>query len=407
MYDAIVIGARCGGSPTAMLLARLGYSVLLIDRGGFPSDTISTHYIHQPGVERLARWGLLDRVIASGCPPVRNQTFDVGPFALHGAPPPVDGIADGYAPRRTVLDSILVEAAVAAGAELREHFPVRELVTDGDRVVGIRGLSPAGKAIAEKARIVIGADGLHSLVARSVHAADYEVRPTFSCAYYSYWGGVPVDGAELYPRPQRMIIAAPTNAGQTLVIVYWPQSEFHRVRGAIEGEFMEALDLVPDLSERVRAGERSERFVGRADLDNLFRRPFGPGWALVGDAGYHRDPITAQGITDAFRDAELLAEAIDAGLSGREDLQESLAGYERRRNEAVMPMFDLTCQLASLGPPPPEMLQLFAALREDSEATNRFLGAVAGTVPIPEFFSPESVGRLIGAAQVAGSVMSA
>ena len=169
-YDAIVVGARCGGAPTAMLLARKGYRVLLLDRAGFPSDTLSTHYIHQPGIARLARWGLLDRIVASNCPPVRQLLFDVGPFALAGTPPPADGVAEAYAPRRTVLDQILVDAAVAAGAELRPHFSVQELLTDGDRVTGVRGRAAGGVAVTERAHLVIGADGVRSLVARAVQA---------------------------------------------------------------------------------------------------------------------------------------------------------------------------------------------------------------------------------------------
>src|SRR5262252_74108 len=114
MYDAIIVGARAAGSPTAMLLARKGHRVLLLDRAEFPSDTLSTHYIHQPGVARLARWGLLDQVVAGGCTPVREAIFDPGPFTLTGTPPPADGHADAYAPRRTVLDAILLEAAAKA-----------------------------------------------------------------------------------------------------------------------------------------------------------------------------------------------------------------------------------------------------------------------------------------------------
>src|SRR3954462_5508452 len=159
-YDAIVVGARCARSPTAMLLARKGYRVLLLDKASFPSDTLSVHYIHQPGVASLARWGLLDRVIASNCPSVRRQRIDFGPFALVGEAPPVDGIAEGYAPRRTVLDQILVEAAAAAGAEVREHFSVQEILVDGERVTGIRGRDADGATVTEHARIVIGADGL-------------------------------------------------------------------------------------------------------------------------------------------------------------------------------------------------------------------------------------------------------
>jgi 2-polyprenyl-6-methoxyphenol hydroxylase-like FAD-dependent oxidoreductase len=398
MYDAIVVGARCAGSPTAMLLARQGYKVLLVDRASFPSDTLSVHYIHQPGVARLKRWGLLDRVVDSNCPPARRQRLDFGPFALEGAPPPADGVAVGYAPRRTVLDQILIDAAAAAGTEVRERFTVDELVMDGERVTGVRGHAAGGGSVTEEARIVIGADGLHSRVARAVEAPAYDVRPVCTCAYYAYWQDLPLAGPELYARPDRMIIAGPTNNGQTVLIVYWPVAAFHEIRTDVERHFLAAVDLVPDLAERARAGRRAERFRGTADLPNLYRRPHGPGWALVGDAGYHKDPITAQGITDAFRDAELLAAAIDDGFAGRRPLAEALAAYEQARNAATRPIYDLTCQFAALQPPPPEMQQLIAALRGNQEQTDRFLGTVAGTTPVPEFFAPENLAAIMGAA---------
>jgi 2-polyprenyl-6-methoxyphenol hydroxylase-like FAD-dependent oxidoreductase len=397
MYDAIVVGARCAGSPTAMLLARKGYRVLLLDKAGFPSDTLSTHYIHQPGVARLKRWGLLDKVVASNCPPIRQQRLDVGAFALVGTPPPADGVTEGYAPRRTLLDQILVDGAVAAGAELREHFSVQELLMDGERVTGIRGHAVGGAMVTEQARIVIGADGLRSLVARSVQAHTYNARPTFTCAFYTYWDDVPVEGVELYPRPERMIIAGPTNDGQTLTIVYWPNAAFQEIRGDIEGNFLKALDLAPSLAERVRNGKRSERFRGTADLPNFFRQPHGSGWALVGDAGYHKDPILALGISDSFRDAELLTAALDAGLSGRQSLGDALAMYGRQRDERAAPGFEMSCQFATLEPPPVEMQQLFAALRDNQEQTNRLFGTIAGTVPPSEFFAPENLGRIMGA----------
>jgi flavin-dependent dehydrogenase len=398
MYDVIVVGARCAGSPTAMLLARQGYRVLLLDKAGFPSDTLSLHYIHQPGVARLKRWGLLDKVAASNCPPVLRLVVDLGPFVLAGSPPPVDGVAEGYAPRRTILDPILIEAAAAAGVEVRQHFSVQDLVMDGDRVAGVRGRSSGGELVTEQAKIVIGADGMRSLVARGVQAATYNTRPAFTVAYYSYWSGVPVEGVELYPRPDRMIVAVPTNDGQTVAIVYWPNAAFHEVRSDIEGNFMKALELTPGLDARIRNGKRTEPFRGTADLPNFYRKPYGPGWALVGDAGYHKDPITAYGITDAFRDADLLSEAIDDGLSGRRPLEESLAHYEQRRNEESMPLFELTCGFAALQPPPPEIQQLLGALRYDQEQTNRYLGTIAGTVPMPEFFAPENIGRIMAAA---------
>ncbi|MDP8922606.1 MAG: FAD-dependent monooxygenase [Chloroflexota bacterium] len=398
MYDAIVVGARVAGSPTAMLLARRGYKVLLAERATFPSDVISGLYIRLPGAARLNRWGLLDRVAATGAPPIERFTFDVGPFALVGAAPPAEGVAASYMPRRRILDPILAGAAVEAGAELRTGFAVQELLWEGNRVVGIRGRSATGTSVTERARVVIGADGPHSFVARSVQAPLYNVHPTLTCSYQSYWSGVAVDGIELYVRDGRFIVAGTTNEGLVQVTAVWPIAQFKTVRADIEGSFLRTLDEhAPGLAERVRAGRREERFYGMADFSNFFRTPFGPGWALVGDAGYHKDPITAQGIADALAGAELLAEALDIGVSGRRPLDEALRGYQRRRDEAVAPMYDLTVQLATLAPPPPPLQDLLGALRGNQHEIDRFLGTTEGTVPIPEFFAPENVGRIIAA----------
>jgi flavin-dependent dehydrogenase len=398
VYDAIIVGARCAGSPTAMLLARKGYKVLLVDRAAFPSDTLSTHYIHQPGVACLERWGLRSAVAASGCPPLRQLTLDVGPFALQGAPTPAGGVADAYSVRRIVLDEILVEAAADAGAEVRQRFSVQDLVWDGSTVTGVRGRAADGATVTEKARIVIGADGRNSLVARSVQAPVYGAEPSLTCAYYTYWSGVEMAGAELYPRPDQMIVAAPTNDGQVVSIILWPHADFARVRTDIEGHFLHALELAPSLNERVRNGTRADRFRGSGQLPNFYRRPYGEGWALVGDAGYHKDPILALGISDAFRDAELLSEAVDAGLSGRRELTPGLAGYERRRNEISAPGYESTIRFARLQPPDEDMQQLLAALRGDQRQTDRFLGTMAGTVHPSEFFTPENLASIAGAA---------
>jgi flavin-dependent dehydrogenase len=396
MYDAIVIGARCAGSPTAMLLARKGYRVLLVDKAKFPSDVINGYYIQQPGVLRLKRWGLSDKLSDLNCPAIRNLSLDFGEFTLCGTPPPVDGVTEGYAPRRFVLDKILVEAAVDAGVELREGFTVQELLADGDHVTGIRGHTQGGPLITEQARIVIGADGKHSIVARSIQAPTYNTRPALTCWYYTHWSGVPVDGLRFYVRGRRTLIEAPTSYGLTVVLAGWPHSEFATFRADIEGNYWRSLELVPELAERMHSRKQEERFVGTADMENFFRKPYGAGWALVGDAGYHKDPYTAQGITDSFRDAELLAQAIDAGFSGRQPLMEALAEYERRRNEAVLPKYELTCQLAAHEPLPPEQRQLFMALQGNQADTDRFFGVFADTVPAQEFFAPESVQRIMG-----------
>jgi 2-polyprenyl-6-methoxyphenol hydroxylase-like FAD-dependent oxidoreductase len=391
MYDAIVVGARAAGSPTAMLLARKGHRVLLVDRATFPSDTLSTHYIHQPAIARLRRWGLLDRLAQTGCPPIGEMRFDVGPFALAAAPPASDGVAEGYCPRRTVLDSLLLEAAAEAGAEVRTGVAVEELLFADGAVAGVRV-----DGLAERARIVIGADGRNSLVARAVQAPEYDTRPGRTCAYYSYWAGAQSEGAELYPRDGRMIISGPTHGDLQIVVVFWPRDEFKAVRANIEQSFLDAVALAPSLAERLAAGERVDRFYGSGELPFWYRKPYGPGWALVGDAGYHKDPITAQGISDAFRDAELLAEALDAGFAGTEPSDQALGRYERVRNEETRGLYELTYDLASLAPPPPEQQALFAALSDNPQESGRFFGVIAGTVRPEEFFAPANLARIVG-----------
>ncbi|CAL9619327.1 hypothetical protein SUDANB176_05808 [Streptomyces sp. enrichment culture] len=386
-YDAIVVGARCAGAPTAMLLARRGHRVLLVDRAAFPSDTLSTHMIHPPGVAALARWGLLDRVTATGCPPVTTYSFDFGPFTLTGSPPPHDGIGVGYGPRRRVLDAVLVAAADEAGAEVREHFHVDEVLTEDGTVVGVRGHGADGTSVTERARVVIGADGRSSHVAKAVGAPEYRTKPRLQRGYYAYWSGLPVTGFETYARPGRGWGTIPTNDGLTVVVMGWPREEEQAFRADVEGNFLATLDLVPEFAERVRAARREERFLG-ASVPNFFRRPYGPGWALVGDAGHTKDPITAQGISDAFRDAELCAGALDDALTGRRPFAEALSGYAAARDAQVSEMYEFTTQLATLAPPPEDTARLLAAASGDRAAMDRFAGVVAGTVPPHAFFAP-------------------
>jgi flavin-dependent dehydrogenase len=396
MYDAIIIGARCAGSPLAMLLARKGYRVLLLDKASFPSDTISTHHIHQPGVAHLQRWGLLEKLRDSNCPPTKQIKFDVGPFAFVGAPPPAGNTAEAYAPRRYVLDKILVNAAVEAGAELRERFTVDELTTDGASITGIRGRDANGSTVTEHARIVIGADGARSMVAEFVKAPIYFDRGMLTCNYYSYWSGVQHEGVELYPRAGRTIVVDKTNDGLSMICIVFPKEEFSSIRSNIEDAYLRTIqENAPALFERLRYAKREERFAGSGFLPNFFRRPYGHGWALVGDAGYVKDPILAQGITNSFSHAEMLAHALDEGFLGLREMEDALADYEHRRNDEVLAMFEHNTQLAMLEPPPPEMVSLLTALRGNSVEIDRFLGTVAGTVSLSEFFSPENIGRIM------------
>jgi len=401
-YDVIVVGARCAGAATAMLLARAGHRVLALDRASFPSDTLSTHVVKIPGAACLKRWGLLDRVLEMAhCPPIRTIELNYGPFSLVGTPPPLDSVDADYSPRRYHLDLVLAEAALASGVEVREKFTVESIVQEGGRIVGIKGRGSDGVAVTERAAIVVGADGINSMVARAAGAEmRHEIPPSVGY-YYSYWSNAPLDRAMICPRDGRVVIAFPTNDGATCVLIGWRHAEFGAFSADVEKNFAETLDLVPEWAEKIRQGNRQERFHGTPGRPSFFRKPWGPGWALVGDAGLHRDPITAQGISDAFRDSELLSHAIHLGLTNKLPLEEALAGYEQQRDAAAMPLYRLTAQLALLVPPPPEMMALIGALRGNQREIDQFVGTLIGTVSIPEFFAPPHVQSIMAAAATA------
>jgi 2-polyprenyl-6-methoxyphenol hydroxylase-like FAD-dependent oxidoreductase len=373
-----------------MLLARQGYRVLLVDRATFPSDTLSTHIVQPLAVAALARWGLLDRLTATGCPPIHTYSFDFGPVTIAGSPG-TDDAPVTYCPRRTVLDKLLVDAAAEAGADVLERFHLDELLMEDGRVVGIKGHGEDGSRRSERAHVVVGADGRNSTVAKAVGAEEYNARPALLALYYTYWSGLPMKGRfEIYIRPQRGFGAAETHDGLTIVFAAWPIAEFERNKRDIEGNFLNTLALVPAFAERLRSGRRAARFYGAA-LPNFFRKPYGPGWALVGDAAYHKDSITAQGIADAFREAGRCADALDRAFSGNQSFDQAMAEYQRERDKLVYPMYDFTCQLATLEPPSPEMQQLLGAIYRRQKAMDAFVRMYAGVISPSEFFAPRHV----------------
>jgi flavin-dependent dehydrogenase len=400
MYDVIIVGARVAGASTAMLLARRGLKVLVVDRATFPSDTLSTHQVQVPGVARMARWGVLDAVLAAGTPVTRGIRFDQGDAVITGRFPAYQGVDVMCSPRRTLLDRVLVDAARAAGAEVRENFTVAEILGDG-QVTGIRGQEKGAPPVSEQARLVIGADGKHSLVARAVNARAYRTRPPRSIAFYTYWDGVPAredtpaGTGEIHGRPGCAIGAWPTNDGLLMTYLAWPIARFDEFRRDVEGNFLRTLDAV-GLGERIRAGRRAERFRGTPDLPGYLRQPYGPGWALVGDAGLLLDPITGQGISHAFRDAELLADAVADGLGGIRPLAEALGRYHRARDRAARPMYDFTARLAAVSPPSPAEMALFQALARRQEDADAFAGVLTGAVPLRQLMSPRTMVRLVG-----------
>jgi flavin-dependent dehydrogenase len=296
---------------------------------------------------------------------------------------------------------LLVDAAAEAGAEIREAFTVEEMLIEDGRIVGIKGRSKGGETVSERAKVVVGADGRHSLVAEGVRPEQYNERPPLLAGYYTYWSGLPIDGRfDTYIRAHRGFAVAPTHDGLTLTVGGWPYAEFETNKKDVEGNFLKMFDLVPEFAERVRGAKREAPFAGAA-VPNFFRKPYGPGWALVGDAGYNKDPITAQGITDAFRDAELCAIALDQTFTGARSFDDAMGEYQRTRDQHALPMYEFTCQLATLEPPPPEMQQVFGAIHGNQKATDSFVQMNAGTISPAQFFSPEHIGSIMSAARMA------
>ena len=230
---------------------------------------------------------------------------------------------------------MLVHAAADAGVEVREGFTVDEVLIEDGTVVGVRGKDAGGSTVTEHAKVVIGADGRNSSVAKAVQPEQYNEKPAVGPAFYSYWSGVGSSGFEVSIRDRCGMAAFPTHDDLTLVIVGLPEDEFNAARSDVEGTFLRTVDLAPALGERVRSGKREERFHAASDLAGYFRKPYGPGWALVGDAGYHLHPITAQGITDAFLDAERLTDALDAAFAERSTYDDAMAAYQTARDEHV------------------------------------------------------------------------
>jgi 2-polyprenyl-6-methoxyphenol hydroxylase-like FAD-dependent oxidoreductase len=400
-FDVIVVGARCAGAPTAMLLGRKGFKVLVVDRATFPSDTLSTHVVHPQAVAHLARWGLLERLVATGCPPIHTYAFHFGPLVLSGSP----GTAESkvaYCPRRTVLDKLLVDGAVEAGAEVREGFTVEEVLRSDGRVTGIRGHRKGEASVTVRAPLVIGADGRHSLVARAVSPEVYNERPALQGGYYAYWEGLPMDGRfEIYGGDARGFAAAPTHDGLTMVVGGWPLALYEEKKHHPEESYLSFFDEAPAFQQRVRGARRVSKVFGAA-TPNFFRKPFGPGWALVGDAGYLKDPITAQGIANSFRDAELLTTAVEKWRGGTSPFDAAMSEYQATRDAQSLAMYDFTCQVARCEPPPPELAQLLGAAAGNQEAMDQFCRVNAGNLSPAEFFSEENVRRIFAAAPAQG-----
>jgi flavin-dependent dehydrogenase len=347
-YDVVVVGARCAGASTAMLLARQGFDVALVDRADLPSDTLSTHLLARGGLVQLARWGLLDEVLASGAPAVRSTSLVLPGKRIDRAIAPHAGIDFGLAPRRYLLDDILLGAAEEAGVTVRTGVSLTDTLTDGDgRVTGVVLRDRANHTTRMRSRLVVGADGMRSRLARHVGAKVLERRPSDSSVTYTYVAGLDAESIELHAGDRGVAGVFPTNGGEANVWMCLPGPRARTENPDRERGYLALLhDVAPSLAARVEAAQITAPIRIALDLPNHVMEAGGPGWALVGDAGYHRDPITGHGITDAFRDAELLAHWAGQALRGELSEAAALAAFQSERDESLAPIFEVTWQLA-------------------------------------------------------------
>ena len=360
-YDVLIAGARCAGAATAMLLARSGLRVLAVDHGSYATDTLSTHALMRAGVMQLHRWGVLPRIVAAGTPPIRRTTFHYGDAVTEVMLKPGQGIDALYAPRRTVLDRTLVDEAREADAEIRYGCIVTDLRRNrSGRVCGAVIQRADGRHTEIAADLVIGADGAGSSVARLVEAPVTRAGTHASATIYAHWSDLPDTGYRWHYRAGLAAGVIPTNGGQHCVFVAMPQSLYREhAQSGLAALYQRILaELVPDLAAAIAASHPESRLWTFPGRKGFLKQPCGPGWALVGDAGYFKDPLTAHGITDALRDAELLAAAAVQGTDA------ALHRHAAIRDELSVALFDATDAIASFAWDLDQLQSLHIALNQ-------------------------------------------
>jgi 2-polyprenyl-6-methoxyphenol hydroxylase-like FAD-dependent oxidoreductase len=388
MRDAVIVGARCAGAATALLLARQGHRVLLVDRATFPSETMSTLYIHQPGIALLDRWGVLDSVADSGCPRIETATYHIQDVILHGPLAPLGDITATYAPRRHILDQLLINAATKAGVEFAEGCSVSSLLWEDDRVVGVRFRSGTGQETSERARLVVGADGMRSRVAELAGAPFIVQNERTSCIYYSGWTGIKC-GLGMREWPGRSIGTVPTHDDVTLILTYFPQASFPVIRTDPLKAHLESIrTMAPDLFDEISTSEQAGKLQGTGDQQNFFRKAHGPGWVLIGDAGHHLDSITARGITNAFIQADLLSNAVGPDLSDQRQVDIALSQFAATRRERLIDDYYSTLEAAKLQVKE-SRLKMVRAISQVPALTERYFALVAGIISVEELMTPE------------------
>jgi flavin-dependent dehydrogenase len=360
-FDVVVVGARCAGAPLATLLARAGASVALLDQATFPRDTLSTHVFQSSALVSLHRLGVLDALRATGAPVINKADVRSEWFAMRMPAPQQPGDVGGFmSVRRLLLDPILLEAAAQAGAEVLAGAKVTALVRDGGQVTGgrVTGVRVTRNGAEEtlKARLVVGADGRNSTVARLAGSRKYNVTPNERFVYWSFFEDADT-GAEptlIFHRwSHNFVFGVPADSGLYQVIVIPELSELPRFRENLEESFLEYARRCEPVAQALSGARRVGKIFGMFRFEGFFREATGPGWVLTGDAGHFKDPAPGQGIQDALRQAETLAPAIIGAVNGPPSaLDEALAGWARWRDKDAFEYYWMAVDLGKAGLPP-------------------------------------------------------
>lgn len=395
-FDVIVIGGSVAGASAAMLLARRGYRVLIVERKTFPRDALSTHFIWPRGVSYLNRWGIADRIL-SNTPHFTRMEVTIEGINLVGSLPIKDlqerfrnlhgdsqGVLKTYCgPRRYFLDQILLDEAVNAGADVREGVTFARPIEDAGVVQGIIATTASGATITAHAPLVIGADGRFSAFAKAVSAQTTDYRKLSTFAFFGYFYGIKRDELAIHKKGRLGTAIFPTSDGSHMSLVYGPAEWWSAFRANAEANFFDTFEFcAPEIGELVRGSLRDEPFKACGAMPAFKRENVGPGWALIGDAGSFKDQVTAMGITHALRDAELIVDHIHMSFSGKIPLERALVEYQRRRAADYDDYFDMVCNIAEMNTYSRSDLMFFSSIRNDQVQVDQFLAQFGDTRPL-------------------------
>ena len=404
-FDVVVIGSGVAGAPTAMLLARSGHKVLLIDRHEFPRDALSTHFIWPRGVSYLNRWGIAGPILEKS-PHFTTLEMSAEEISLRGSVPlshlesrfrklhgDSRGVTMTYCgPRRYFLDKFLMDEAQKAGAEARDGTSFSEPIVEEGVVKGLRAVDRRGNSISVNARLVIGADGQHSTFARKIGARTTQFWPLSTFAYFGYFSGIQKDELAFFRKGRLGMAIFPTSDGTHMVLAYGPTAWWEEFNKDAENNFHKTVAFcAADVGELVRAGKIEEPFKACGTMPAFHRESWGPGWVLIGDAGSFKDQATAMGITHAFRDAELVSHFVHQALAGEMTMDAALAEYSSVHAADYIDYFNMVCQVAEMNIYTPPELEFFYSIRNDQARVDEVISQFGDTLPLSQGQAPPAV----------------